>query len=394
MRGDQSALCRLSRSPVNPTRAPSRLALWIVVAAICGFPAVHAHPVAQGSVEVRIQPGTVEASFRISNEQVFVAESIGPNARPAASLEEMWEHHANYVLDHVVLLADGTAVPGKVRAVTPSTDRTVKGFTGFTLQFQTENLTRLELRQNLLQEIEYAPGNPWEATFTARVVRGEAVIREAGIFTAKQPLVVDLGAVESAFDSSAGPRVAPLAWDYFIYGLQHIAGGWDHILFVVALVLAVPRFWPVVALVTAFTVAHTITLTLAVLRLVSAPSAIVEPIIAVSIVTAAALNLFRTDNPPMAPRLFVAFGFGLFHGLGFASGLIAAMEGFRALALAAAIAGFSVGVEAGHQLVVIPLVLMLWTLKRFASRVIPIITRVATVAVLLAGLWLLSFAVR
>jgi len=325
---------------------------------------------------------------------VFVAESIGPNARPAASLEEMWEHHANYVLDHVVLLADGTAVPGKVRAVTPSTDRTVKGFTGFTLQFQTENLTRLELRQNLLQEIEFAPGNPWEATFTARVVRGEAVIREAGIFTAKQPLVVDLGAVESAFDSSAGPRVAPLAWDYFIYGLQHIAGGWDHILFVVALVLAVPRFWPVVALVTAFTVAHTITLTLAVLRLVSAPSAIVEPIIAVSIVTAAALNLFRTDNPPMAPRLFVAFGFGLFHGLGFASGLIAAMEGFRALALAAAIAGFSVGVEAGHQLVVIPLVLMLWTLKRFASRVIPIITRVATVAVLLAGLWLLSFAVR
>jgi hypothetical protein len=379
---------------LNLTRAFSRLALWIVVDAICGLSAVHAHPVAQGSVEIRILPDAVTVHFRVSNEQVFVAESIGPNARPAASLEEMWERHANYIRDHVVLLADGTAVPGKVMAVTPSTDRTVKGFTGYTLQFRTENLTRLELRQNLLHEIEYAPGNPWEATFTARVVRGEAVIREAGIFTAKQPLVVDLGGIASAFDSSAGPRVAPLAWDYFIYGLQHIAGGWDHILFVVALVLAVPRFWPVVAVVTAFTVAHTITLTLAVLRLVSAPSAIVEPVIAVSIVIAAALNLFRTDNPPMAPRLFVAFGFGLFHGLGFASGLIAAMEGFRAPALAAAIAGFSVGVEAGHQLVVVPLVLLLWTLKRFASGVTPTITRVATVAVLLAGLWLLSFAVR
>jgi hypothetical protein len=345
-------------------------------------------------VEVRIQPATVEARFRISNEQVFVAESIGPNARPAASLEEMWERHGNYVRDHVSLFADGNAVPGKVTAVTPSTDRTVKGFTGYTLQFPVENLTRLELRQNLLQEIEYAPGNPWEATFTARVIRGESVLREAAIFTAKQPLVVDLSSVSSAFESSAGPRVAPLAWDYFIYGLQHIAGGWDHILFVVALVLAVPRFWPVVALVTAFTVAHTITLTLAVLRLVSAPSAVVEPIIAISIVIAAALNLHRTDNPPMAPRLFVAFGFGLFHGLGFASGLIAAMEGFRAPALAAAIAGFSLGVEAGHQLVVIPLVLFLWSLKQYATGIIPAVTRVATVAVLLAGLWLLSFAIR
>jgi HupE / UreJ protein len=378
---------------VNPSCALSRLAIWIVAATTCGFSAARAHPVAQGSVEVRIQPGTIETRFRISNEQVFVAESIGPSAKPAASLEEMWERHANYVRDHVVLLADGVAVPGKVTAVIPPTDRTVKGFTGYTLQFQTANLTRLELRQNLLQELEYAPGNPWEATFTARIVRGEAVIREAAIFTAKHPLVVNLGSVESAFESS-GPRIAPLAWDYFIYGLQHIAAGWDHILFVVALVLAVPRFWPVVAVVTAFTVAHTITLTLAVSRLVSAPSAIVEPIIALSIVIAAALNLFRADNPPMAPRLFVAFGFGLFHGLGFASGLIAAMEGFRAPALAAAIAGFSVGVEAGHQLVVIPLVLLLWTLKRFASGVILAVTRVATVAVLLAGLWLLSFTVR
>ena len=145
---------------------------------------------------------------------------------------------------------------------------------------------------------------------------------------------------------------------------------------------------------TAFSVAHTITLTLAVLKLVSAPSGIVEPIIAGSIIIAAALNLFRTANPPMGPRLFVAFGFGLFHGLGFASGLIAAMQGFRAAALTAAIAGFSFGVEAGHQLVVIPLVLLLRALKRFAPGVMVPATRAATIAGLIAGVWLLTFAVR
>lgn len=353
-----------------------------------------AHPVAQGSVDLEIAKDLVTVNFRISNEQVFVAESIGPNAKPANSLEELWERHAAYVSDHIVLLANDVTIPGKLLGITAPQDRSVKGFVSYSFQFAVENLNRLELRQDLLREIEFAPGNPWEATFAVRVMRGENVIREAAVLAAKQPLVIELGSVSSAFDSAGSPSLRPLAWDYFVYGLRHISGGWDHILFVIALVLAVPRLWPVLALVTAFTVAHTITLSLAVLRLVSAPSSIVEPIIAVSIVIAAALNLIGNSNPPLAPRLFVAFGFGLFHGLGFASGLIAAMEGFRPPTLAAAIAGFSLGVEAGHQLVVVPVVLLLWTLRRFAKGVLPTITRIATIAVLLAGLWLLFYALR
>jgi hypothetical protein len=70
------------------------------------------------------------------------------------------------------------------------------------------------------------------------------------------------------------------------------------------------------------------------------------------------------------------------------------MEGFRPAALAAAITGFSLGVETGHQLVVIPFVLILWILGRYAGRLLPAITRTATVAVLLAGLWLLSLSLR
>jgi hypothetical protein len=379
---------------VNTIRALSHFAIWTVAAAVVSLSVARAHPVAQGSVEIQILPDAVAVHFRISNEQIFVAESIGPKAKPAASLEELWERHANYVREHFVLLLDGTPRAGKLITLTPPSDRSVKGFTGYLFQFPAEKITRLELQETMLREIEFAPGNPWEATFTARVVRGESVIREAAILTAKQPLVANLLGVASAFKTTTAPRVAPITRDYFVYGIQHIAAGWDHILFVVALVLAVPRLWPVLALVTVFTVAHTITLSLAVLRLVSAPSGLVEPMIACSIVVAAALNLFRTSNPPLAPRLFVAFGFGLFHGLGFASGLIAAMEGYRASTLAAAIAGFSIGVEAGHQLVVVPFVLLLWTLRRYAAAFVPAVTRAATIAVLIAGLWLLSYSIR
>ena len=87
-----------------------------------------AHPVAQGAVKIASYPETVEANFRISNEQIFVAESIGPNAKPAASLEEMWERHASYVRDHVIMAANGAFVPGEVTTVTPPTDRSVMGF--------------------------------------------------------------------------------------------------------------------------------------------------------------------------------------------------------------------------------------------------------------------------
>jgi hypothetical protein len=95
MRGDQSALHRLSRSPLNTIRALSRLAIWTVITAIFCLSVACAHPVAQGSVEIRILPDAVTAHFRVSNEQIFVAESIGPNAKPATSLEELCSmaHH-------------------------------------------------------------------------------------------------------------------------------------------------------------------------------------------------------------------------------------------------------------------------------------------------------------
>jgi hypothetical protein len=111
--------------------------------------------------------------------------------------------------------------------------------------------------------------------------------------------------------------------------------------------------------VTAFTIAHTLTLTLSVLNIVMLSSRVVEPMIAASIVFVAVQNIFWPRHARGWSRLAIAFAFGLFHGLGFAGGLKQAMSEMPVVALGVALAAFSIGVEIGHQLVVIPLFVLL-----------------------------------
>ena len=139
------------------------------------------------------------------------------------------------------------------------------------------------------------------------------------------------------------------------HGVRHILTGYDHLLFLSALVLAATTIWDLVKVVTAFTLAHSITLTLAALNLVHLPAGIVEPLIAASIVFVALQNIFWPGHAHGRNRLAVAFFFGLFHGLGFAGGLLDLMHQMPRGTVLLAILGFSIGVEAGNQMVVLPL---------------------------------------
>ncbi len=143
--------------------------------------------------------------------------------------------------------------------------------------------------------------------------------------------------------------------EYFWHGVMHILTGYDHLLFVAALVLATVTFWEMVKVIAVFTLAHTLTIILSVLDIVRLPSWIVEPIITGSIVFVAVENLLFPSRAQSRIRLAVAFGFGLIHGLGFAGGLLEAMEGLPVLGIGLAIFAFSLGVEVGHQVVVLPL---------------------------------------
>jgi hypothetical protein len=161
--------------------------------------------------------------------------------------------------------------------------------------------------------------------------------------------------------------------DYLVEGIFHIWIGIDHILFLVSLLLPAvlirqagkaslraswrgaesfrPAFWEVLKVVTAFTVAHTITLTLATLGLVQLPSRLVESVIALSVVLAALNNLAPLVGHG---RWIVAFVFGLIHGFGFAS--VLADLGLPDSALVVALLGFNLGVETG-QLAIVAVVL-------------------------------------
>jgi HupE/UreJ protein len=149
--------------------------------------------------------------------------------------------------------------------------------------------------------------------------------------------------------------------DYAREGVWHIWIGIDHVLFLLSLLLPAvllatrfaPAFWDVLKVVTAFTVAHSITLALAALAVVSLPSRLVESAIAASVILAALNNLWPVVR---RGRWLVAFAFGLVHGFGFAS--VLADLGLPQENLLVALVGFNLGVEAG-QLVIVALFLPL-----------------------------------
>ncbi|MEO5984081.1 MAG: HupE/UreJ family protein [Ferruginibacter sp.] len=138
-------------------------------------------------------------------------------------------------------------------------------------------------------------------------------------------------------------------WYYFKLGLQHIVPyGSDHILFVIGLCLLNNKIKTMLWQATAFTVAHSITLALSMKNIIVAPPAIVEPIIALSILFIAIENLLTRELKPW--RIALVFGFGLIHGLGFASALNE--TGLPRDKFFTSILAFNVGVEAGQILII------------------------------------------
>lgn len=143
----------------------------------------------------------------------------------------------------------------------------------------------------------------------------------------------------------------------FRLGIEHILTGFDHLLFLLALILGGGRLVALLVIVSAFTLAHSITLALAVLDVVSLPPWLVEPVIALSIVYVAAENIF--SERAASQRWAVSFGFGLVHGFGFAGALLE-LE-LPKVALVGSLLSFNLGVEVGQGIVIgILLPILLW----------------------------------
>ncbi len=271
-------------------------------------------------------------------------------ARPLGEIEERLEGLIQQWNNLPMVRADGTAVPLAIQ------------------DFEVAEAPDPEApRQSLLTMTGELPDGASEVVVFWPEGLGALVLRQQGV---EEPYT---GYVESGNDS--GPIAlagggAATGWatfaGYIPVGFDHILPqGLDHILFVLGLFLLSTAWRPLILQISAFTVAHTVTLALGALGLVTIPASIVEPLIAASIVYVAVENIFWRKLSPWRP--FVIFGFGLLHGLGFAS--VLAEFGLPDDQFVPALLGFNVGVEIG-QLTVVALAAIVVALSLAAARAV------------------------
>ncbi|MFA5909807.1 MAG: HupE/UreJ family protein [Vicinamibacterales bacterium] len=205
------------------------------------------------------------------------------------------------------------------------------------------------------------------------------------------------------YSGTAQGRLAVIR-TFVLSGIQHILIGPDHILFLVGLLLLGGTFKRLALIVTAFTIGHSITLSLAALNLVSPPSQFVEPLIALTIVVVGADNLLVLrpfDSASSSGRLaqgkrlgpqeatdiraWLAAGFGLIHGFGFA--YVLKEFGLPQAALGWSLFAFNLGVEAGQLLIVGVVATVLLLVRRHSAAAARRVAMAGSIGVILAGLY-------
>jgi hydrogenase/urease accessory protein HupE len=172
--------------------------------------------------------------------------------------------------------------------------------------------------------------------------------------------------VETNAGGSTGGAGPPSSfWGFLKLGVEHILTGYDHLLFLLGLLVACRRFKTMALVITCFTLAHSVTLALAALDLVALSPRLVEPLIAASIVFVGVENLLRRDEPSWRWALTLAFG--LIHGFGFAGILREAGLGSSGAGLLVPLFAFNLGVEVGQVAVAAVVLPLLWRLRRWPA---------------------------
>ena len=347
-----------------PTLSRARLlAAVLLLLAFCGR--AWAHPAVSSVAIVKIEPGGAmrvtllhdalafalnDTSARIGDPEMF-ALLDGPEADLAAAFDdgrERMESGFRLTVDDAPLTRGMISSPdlGSAKAwKAEHPDRQLPCKMEFVFQASLPpGAKRLTLRfPAVLADVILSVDRPGMEALTLPLSPGET----------SPPIDITLSSADSAVPQAREeqrPGFFQIAARYVSLGYRHIMpNGFDHALFVLGLFLLSPRIKSVIWQITAFTLAHSITLSLAALHLVTISSRIVEPTIALTIAFIGVENLIAKRVHPW--RVAVAFIFGLVHGLGFASGL---MEiGLPGGQLATGIIAFNIGVEGGHLTVLL-----------------------------------------
>lgn len=178
-----------------------------------------------------------------------------------------------------------------------------------------------------------------------------------------EPVEYIFGAEQRVWEGGVTPGFWQNLLQFIVLGTEHILIGYDHILFLLALVVVGLPIRQVVFIITSFTVAHSITLIMASLNVVSLPGLWVEAVIALSIIYVAVENIVRKREVPY--RWLITFVFGLIHGFGFANVLREIM--IPPQHIVSSLLAFNVGVELGQLLLFAFILPLLWLLKKYGA---------------------------
>ncbi len=349
----------------------------LLSAALLGIADAHAHQVNLSTARLTLNADrsvTVEIALkgsdvdRVAGTSIFDAsDDAVDSARVAASAGTI----IAYVTSHVAVTGGGVACKAGEAKLFPDGD-------GVVLR---ETFSCGEVPGDIVYRSTVL-------TATDPTARQIVLIAEGN---KEQQALLDAGNATVTLSAPAPPLLSTLQ-RYLVTGIEHIFLGYDHVAFLVAIVLWARRLVPVIKIVTAFTIAHSITLSLAALDIVTIPASVVEPAIAASIVFVAVENFFSRD---IDRRWRITFLFGFIHGFGFAGAL--REFGLPPNAVVPALAAFNVGVEIGQVAIVgivLPALIALdWLTAADRSkpaRAAPLVYALSALIAVLGSYWLLT----
>jgi len=315
--------------------------LFILLFPALGFP--HAGNVSYSQITVE---GTrLRQEIQILVEELLLAVPFDSNQDGAVSqgeLDAARERLSAYLSQKVEVTSGDVDLPLRIEALR-IVQREVEdsseplSFLLAQLVFESPHpLTEFKIRSHLLDQVDIRHHN-----FAKINISG---LSRPFVFTPSNTFVYEGGMGRSA---QFVPGLGETLYNFGRLGADHIFSGYDHILFLIGLLLVATRFADILKVVTAFTIAHSFSLALAALQWVEVASRMVEPFIALSIMYVAFENFFSWFP---AKRWLISFGFGLIHGLAFAQGL-------QVLKLPppqfiAALLSFNVGIEVAQVIIV------------------------------------------
>ena len=355
-----------------------RLRLSLILFTACAFTA-HAHDPGLSTATVTVGDRQIDLLLGFAEkdaESLLAATGNQPDLRSTAGFETIRPQLESLAArEFNLLLEDATAVANQATAKRKD-DQNIE----ILLRFERTNALQFRLVSKLFDRLPFG-----HREFVSVQTTGGATIGEGMLSRKDNSFQIDVPKT-AIFAVSGTASHSFLA--FLLLGVEHILTGYDHLLFLFALLVVCRDLRSILTVITCFTIAHSITLALSTLDVVRVPARIVEPLIAGSIAYVGIENLIRGDAPKW--RWLITFSFGLVHGLGFADALKEFGIGSGQFGIVLPLVGFNIGVEIGQLSVAAVVLPILWQLRKnpnFVRQWVPL----CSVAVALAGsYWILE----